>query len=90
MAKLRIVRVDGSDTTHTITPAIEFAFEAYAKKGLHKAFREDEKQSDVYLFANIVVGFSSFKSVISFSILTIFGVHKKLLIEQCIQLHPSL
>ncbi len=48
MAKLRIIRVDGSDTTHTITPAIEFAFEAYAKKGLHKAFREDEKQTDVY------------------------------------------
>ena len=45
MAKLRIVRVDGSDTTHVITPAIEFAFEVYAKKGLHKAFREDEKQS---------------------------------------------
>ena len=42
MAKLRIVRVDGSDTTHTITPAIEFAFEVYAKKGLHKAFREDD------------------------------------------------
>ena len=43
--------VDGSDTTHTITPAIEFAFETYAKKGLHKAFREDEKQSDVYYLA---------------------------------------
>jgi len=51
MAKLRIVRVDGSDTTHQITPAIEFAFEVYAKKGLHKAFREDEKQSDVYWLA---------------------------------------
>ena len=51
MAKLRIVRVDGSDTTHTITPAIEIAFEAYAKKGMHKAFREDEKQTDVYWLA---------------------------------------
>jgi hypothetical protein len=48
MARLRIVMVDGSDTTHQITPAIEFAFESYAKKGLHKAIREDEKQSDVY------------------------------------------
>ena len=48
MAKLRIITVDGSDTTYQITPAIEFAFESYAKKGLHKAFREDEKQSDVY------------------------------------------
>ena len=51
MAKLRIVRVDGSDTTHTITPGIEVAFEAYAKKGMHKAFREDEKQTDVYWLA---------------------------------------
>jgi hypothetical protein len=51
MAKLRIVLTDGSDTTHTITPAIEFAFENYAKKGLHKAFREDEKQTDVYWLA---------------------------------------
>tara|TARA_R110000868_G_scaffold365544_1_gene628436 strand:- start:1879 stop:2139 length:261 start_codon:yes stop_codon:yes gene_type:complete len=51
MAKLRIVRVDGSDTTHQITPGIEIAFEAYAKKGMHKAFREDEKQTDVYWLA---------------------------------------
>jgi hypothetical protein len=51
MAKLRIVRVDGSDTTHQITPAIEIAFEAYSKKGMHKAFREDEKQTDVYWLA---------------------------------------
>ena len=51
MAKLRIVRTDGTDTTHQITPAIEFAFENYAKKGLHKAFREDEKQTDVYWLA---------------------------------------
>ena len=51
MAQLRIVRVDGSDTVHQITPAIEYAFEIYAKKGLHKAFREDEKQTDVYWLA---------------------------------------
>ena len=51
MAKLRIVRVDGSDVTHQITPAIEVAFEAYAKMGMHKAFRESEKQTDVYWLA---------------------------------------
>ena len=51
MAKLRIVRVDGSDTTHVITPALEFAFEVYAKMGLHKAFRELERQTDVYWLA---------------------------------------
>ena len=43
--------MDGSDTAHQITPAIEYAFEIYAKKGLHKAFREDEKQTDVYWLA---------------------------------------
>ena len=51
MAKLRIVRTDGSDSTHQITPAVEFAFETYAKMGLHKAFRELELQSHVYWIA---------------------------------------
>jgi hypothetical protein len=51
MAKLRIVRVDGSDTTHQITPEIEVAFEAYAKMGMHKCFREEEKQTSVYWLA---------------------------------------
>jgi len=51
MAKLRIIKTDGSDSTHQVTPAVEFAFENYAKKGLHKAFREDEKQTDVYWLA---------------------------------------
>ena len=32
-------------------PRIEYAFEQYAKKGFHKAFRDDEKQSDVYWLA---------------------------------------
>ena len=52
MAKLRIVRTDGSDSTHQITPAVEFAFEAFAKKGLHKAFREEELQTMVYWLAH--------------------------------------
>lgn len=51
MAKLRVVRTDGSDTVHTITPAIEVAFESYAKMGLHRAFRELERQTDVYWLA---------------------------------------
>ena len=33
---------------YQITPVIEYAFESHAKKGFHKAFRDDEKQSDVY------------------------------------------
>jgi hypothetical protein len=46
MAKLKIVRTDGSVLEGEITPAVEYAFEQYAKKGFHKAFRDEEKQSD--------------------------------------------
>ena len=51
MAKLKIVRNDGSVLEGDITPAVEYAFEQYAKKGFHKAFRDEEKQSDVYWLA---------------------------------------
>ena len=51
MAKLKITRADGSVSEHQVTPSIEYAFEVYAKKGFHKAFRDDEKQSDVYWLA---------------------------------------
>ena len=52
MAKLKITRADGTVSEHQITPKIEWAFELYAKKGFHKAFRDDEKQSDVYWLAH--------------------------------------
>jgi len=48
MARLIITRDTGVVEEYDITPAIETAFEAYAKKGIWKAFREDEKQTDVY------------------------------------------
>lgn len=51
MLKLKITRVTGEVDEIKITPVIEFAFEQYAKKGLRKAFLEDEKQSDVYWLA---------------------------------------
>jgi hypothetical protein len=51
MAKLKVTKVDGNVSEHQITPSIEYAFELYAKKGFHRAFREDEKQSDVYWLA---------------------------------------
>jgi hypothetical protein len=51
MAKLKITRVDGSMSEHQITPSVEYAFEVYAKQGFHKAFREGEKQTDVYWLA---------------------------------------
>ena len=51
MAKLKIVRTDGSVVEGEITPAVEYAFEQYAKLGFHKAFRDLERQSDVYWIA---------------------------------------
>lgn len=51
MAKLKITKTDGTTTEHEITPSMEYAFEATKGKGFHKAFREDEKRSDVYWLA---------------------------------------
>lgn len=51
MAKLKITRVDGTVSEHQISPSIEFAFEAHAKMGFHRAFRELEMQSHVYFLA---------------------------------------
>jgi hypothetical protein len=51
MARLKIVRTDGSVIEGEITPAVEYAFEQHAKKGFHKAFREDEMQTSVYWLA---------------------------------------
>jgi hypothetical protein len=51
MARLKIVRQDGSELQGEITPAVEYAFEQYAKKGFHKAFRDDEMQTSVYWLA---------------------------------------
>ena len=48
MAKLKVTKVDGNVSEHQITPSIEYAFELYAKQGFHKAFRLEEKQTDVY------------------------------------------
>jgi hypothetical protein len=51
MAKLKIVRNDGSVLEGEITPAVEFAFELHHKKGFHRSFREDEMQTMVYWVA---------------------------------------
>ena len=51
MARIKVTRADGTESTHELTPAIEYAFEQYAKKGFFKAFREDQKQSDIYWLA---------------------------------------
>ena len=51
MAKLKITRTDGSIIEGEITPAVEYSFELYAKQGFHRAFRQEEKQTDVYWLA---------------------------------------
>ena len=51
MIKLKITRASGEVSEHLIIPVIEYAFEQYAKTGFMKAFRDNEKQSDVYWLA---------------------------------------
>jgi hypothetical protein len=51
MAKLIVKMSDETVHEIEITPRLEYAFELYAKKGFHKAFIEDQKQSDVYWLA---------------------------------------
>jgi hypothetical protein len=51
MAKMKIVRTDGSIVEGEITPAVEYFFEQQTKTGFHKAFRDEERQSHVYLLA---------------------------------------
>jgi hypothetical protein len=52
MAKLKVTKIDGTESEHKITPFIEYAFELNYKKGFHKAFRDDEMQTMVYWLAH--------------------------------------
>jgi hypothetical protein len=54
MAKLKIVRTDGSIIEGEITPAVEYFFEQTTKMGFHKAFRDLERQQDVYYLSWII------------------------------------
>jgi hypothetical protein len=54
MAKLKIVRQDGSVLEGEISPAVEYEFEQFAKMGFHKAFRDLERQQDVYYLSWII------------------------------------
>jgi len=51
MAQLKITRASGEVTTHKISPAIEYAFEIQFQEGIHKRFRTEERQSDIYWLA---------------------------------------
>ena len=48
MAKLKIVRTDGSVIEGEITPAVEYSFELHHKLGFHRAFRDQEMQGMLY------------------------------------------
>jgi len=51
MARLKITRAAGEVVLH-ISPVVEVAFEKYPGKGIHKQFRDEEKQSDIYWLAH--------------------------------------
>jgi hypothetical protein len=51
MLALKITKASGEESTHDITPAIEYAFEQFFKSGFHKRFRTEERQSDIYWLA---------------------------------------
>ena len=48
---MKITRASG-ETIVQITPVVEVAFEKYTGKGIHKQFRDEEKQSDIYWLAH--------------------------------------
>ena len=48
MAKLKVVRIDGSTNEYEITPIIEYAFEQHRNMGFHKALISEQRQGDVY------------------------------------------
>jgi hypothetical protein len=55
MASLKVTFETGVVETYKITPAIEVEFEAYAKMGINKCFREQEKQTDIYMLVWIAI-----------------------------------
>jgi len=54
MAQLKITFVDGKVVQGEITPLIEYIFEQHYKMGFHKAFREEEMQTQVYFLSHEV------------------------------------
>jgi len=51
MARLKITRASG-DVILSISPVVEYAFEKYTGNGIHKQFRDQERQSDIYWLAH--------------------------------------
>ena len=55
MASLKVTFESGAVETYKITPAIEVEFEAYAKMGINKCFRDLERQTDIYYLVWIAI-----------------------------------
>ena len=54
MAQLKITFVDGKVVQGEVTPIIEYLFEQHYKMGFHKAFREEEMQTQIYFLSHEV------------------------------------
>ena len=55
MASLKVTFESGVVENYKITPAIEVEFEAYAKMGINKCFRDLERQTDIYYLVWIAI-----------------------------------
>ena len=55
MASLKVTFESGAVEIYKITPAIEVEFEAYAKMGINKCFRDLERQTDIYYLVWIAI-----------------------------------
>jgi hypothetical protein len=55
MASLKVTFESGAVENYKITPAIEVEFEAYAKMGINKCFRDLERQTDIYYLVWIAI-----------------------------------
>ena len=54
MAQLKITFVDGKVVQGEVTPIIEYLFEQHYNMGFHKAFREEEMQTQIYFLSHEV------------------------------------
>jgi hypothetical protein len=54
MAQLKITFVDGKVVQGEVSPIIEYLFEQHYKMGFHKAFREEEMQTQIYFLSHEV------------------------------------
>ena len=54
MAQLKVTFADGKVVQGEVTPLIEYLFEQHYKVGFHKAFREEEMQTQLDFLSHAV------------------------------------